>query len=392
MEEFIKPKHTFLAKTLMGLETVLMDELTAIGAEDVSMVKRGAMFTGDKNILYKANYCCRTAIRILAPIYEFTAHNEKMLYDGMKTFEWDQIFSHTNTIAINGTLFSDYFNHSHFVSLLSKDAIVDQFRDKYGIRPNVNIENPDMMLNVHIHADKVTVSLDSSGSSLHLRGYKKEAKEAPMNEVLAAGLIKLSGWQPGEPIIDFMCGSGTILSEAALIAENVAPGFFRQSFGFQKWNNYEEELFNKIKAEAKEQEMHGYKGFIGGCDHSPGAVKVALQNLKEAGLKNIEIEISDFKKYHHNFESGVVIINPPYGERIAVLDIETLYKEIGDTWKQNYKGFKCWMITSSKEGIKSIGLKPFKKYDMMNGALECKYLGLDIYAGSKKAKYAKSEE
>ena len=391
MEDFIKPKHRFLAKTLMGLETVLMDELIAIGAEDVSMVKRGALFTGDKTILYKANYCCRTTIRILAPIFEFAAHNEKMLYDGMKTFEWDTIFNHTNTLAINGTVHSDYFNHSHFVSLLSKDAIVDQFRDKYGVRPNVDTENPDMMLNVHIHGDKVTVSLDSSGSSLHLRGYKKDAKEAPMNEVLAAGIIKLSGWKSGEPLIDFMCGSGTILSEAALIAENVAPGFFRQSFGFQRWNNYEENIFEKIKADAKEQEVHGYKGFIGGCDHSPGAVKVALQNLKEAGLKNIEIEISDFKKYHHNFESGVVIINPPYGERIAVLDIETLYKEIGDTWKQNYKGFKCWIITSSKEGIKSIGLKPFKKYDMMNGALECKYLGFDIYAGSKKVKYAKSE-
>jgi putative N6-adenine-specific DNA methylase len=391
MEEFLKPQQTYLAKTLMGLETALVEELITIGASNVVAVKRGAMFSGDKSILYKANYCCRTAIRILAPIYEFAAHNEQMLYDGVKKFDWDKVFDVTDTFAINGTVFSDYFNHSHFVSLKAKDAIADQFRDKFGSRPSVDTENPDMMINVHIHKDKVTISLDSSGDSLHLRGYRKDAKEAPLNEVLAAGLVKLSGWKPGEPLIDFMCGSGTILSEAALIAENVAPGFFREKFGFEKWGNYEPELLEQIKGQAKGQENHGIKGFIGGCDHSPGAVKVALQNLKEAGLKDIDIEISDFKKYHHNFESGVVIINPPYGERLAVLDIESLYKEIGNIWKQQYKGFKCWMITSSKEGIKSIGLKPFKKIDMMNGALECKYLGFDIYAGSKKSKYAETE-
>lgn len=387
MDEFIKPKHNFLAKTLMGLEDALVQELISIGAEDVVAVKRGATFTGGKEILYKANYCCRTAIRILVPIFEFNAHNEQMLYDGIKQFEWDTLFDTTNTFAINGTVFSDYFNHSHYISLKSKDAIADQFRDKYGVRPNVDTENPDMMFNIHIHKDKVTVSVDSSGGSLHIRGYKKEAKEAPLNEVLAAGLVMLSGWKPGVPLIDFMCGSGTILSEAALIAENVAPGFFKEQFGFERWSNFDDSLLDKVKSEAKEKENHGIKGFIGGCDHSPGAVKVALQNLKEAGLKDIDIEISDFKKYHHDFESGVLIINPPYGERLAVLDIETLYKEIGDTWKNQYKGFKCWMLTSSKEGIKSIGLKPFKKIDMMNGALECKYLGFDIYAGSRKSKY-----
>jgi putative N6-adenine-specific DNA methylase len=192
MEEFIKEKHTFLAKTLMGLETVLADELVALGAEDVVVVKRGALFSGNKEILYKVNYCCRLAIRILVPIYEFNAHNEQMLYDGMKKFNWDTLFDTTNTFAINGTVFSDYFNHSHYISLKSKDAIADQFRDKYGVRPNVDTENPDIMLNVHIHQDKVTVSLDSSGGSLHIRGYKKEAKEAPLNEVLAAGMVMLS--------------------------------------------------------------------------------------------------------------------------------------------------------------------------------------------------------
>jgi len=387
MEEFIKHNSTFLAKTLMGLEDVLAEELRSIGATDVISVKRGVVFSGGKDILYKANYCCRTAIRILTNIHEFNAHNEQTLYDGVKQFDWSGILGTENTLAVTGTVFSDHFNHSHYVALKTKDAIVDQFRDKTGVRPNVDTENPDVVLNVHIVKDHVTISLDSSGTSLHIRGYKKEAKEAPLNEVLAAGMIKLSGWEPGQPLIDFMCGSGTILSEAALIAENVAPGFFRPKFGFETWGNYEPELFDKIKGEAKEKEKQGIKGFIGGCDHSPGAVKVALENLKEAGLKDIDIEISDFKKYDHNFESGVVIINPPYGERLAVMDIESLYKEIGDTWKHQYKGFKCWMITSSKEGIKSIGLKPFKKYDMMNGALECKYLGFDIYAGSKKAKY-----
>lgn len=380
--------HTrFLAKTLMGLEQVLADELAAMGAENIQPVKRGVQFSGGLGMLYKANYNCRTAIRVLAPVHEFRAHNEQTLYEGVKKFDWSTLFGYKQTIAINGTVFSDYFNHSHFVSLKTKDAIVDQFRDKFNLRPSVDLENPDITINVHIIKDQVTISLDSSGDSLHLRGYRKDAKEAPINEVLAAGLIKLSGWQPGEPFIDFMCGSGTILSEAALMAENVAPGIFRERFGFQKWSNYDDELMEKVRNEAKSKELLEYKGFIGGCDHSPGAVKVALQNMKEAGLKNVEIEISDFTKYHHNFESGVVIINPPYGERLAVMDLEALYKSIGDTWKKNYKGFKCWMITSSKEGIKSIGLKPFRKYDLMNGALECKYLGFDIYAGSKKTKY-----
>ncbi len=184
-----------------------------------------------------------------------------------------------------------------------------------------------------------------------------------------------------------MCGSGTLLCEAALMAENVAPGTFREKFGFMSWSDYDDSLLEKIRGEAKEAELAKIPGFIGGCDHSPGAVKIALQNLKEAGLKTIDIEISDYKKYHHDFEEGVLIMNPPYGERLAVMDIQQLYKEIGDTWKKQYRGFKCWMITSSKEGIKSIGLKPFKKFDMMNGALECKFLGFDIYAGSKKAKY-----
>jgi putative N6-adenine-specific DNA methylase len=374
------------------LEQVLADELISIGATNVVPVKRGVSFEGDQSTLYKANYCCRTAIRILVPIYEFTAHNEQMLYDGVKQFEWDTIFSYSQTFAIHATVFSDHFSHTLYVSQKTKDAIADQFREKFNIRPNVDTENPDIWINIHINREQVTISLDSSGDSLHLRGYKKEAKEAPLNEVLAAGMIKLSGWTPGEPLIDFMCGSGTILSEAALIAENVAPGFFREKFGFMGWNDYDGSLMDKIKGEAKEKELQKMPGFIGGCDHSPGAVKVALQNLKEAGLKDIDIEISDFKKYEHNFESGVVIINPPYGERLAVMDIAALYKEIGDTWKQQYKGFKCWMITSSTEGIKSIGLKPFKKIDLMNGALECKYLGFDIYAGSKKAKYAQTAE
>lgn len=377
----------YLAKTLMGLEQVLADELISIGAKNVVPVKRGVSFEGDQYILYKANYCCRTVIRILTPLYEFNAHNEQMLYDGIKTFDWNTIFNHHQTFAINSTVYSDFFNHSLYVSLKSKDAIADQFRDKFGHRPNVNTEDPDVLINVHINRDQVTVSLDSSGQSLHLRGYKKEANEAPLNEVLAAGLIKLSGWDKKEPFIDLMCGSGTLLSEAALMAENVAPGTFREKFGFMGWSDYDENLLEKIKGEAKEAELHKIPGFIGGCDHSPGAVKIALQNLKEAGLKTIDIEISDFKKYHHEYESGVLIMNPPYGERLAVMDIQNLYKEIGDTWKNKYKGFKCWMITSSKEGIKSIGLKPFKKYDMMNGALECKFLGFDIYAGSKKSKY-----
>lgn len=387
MKEFIKDNHIFLAKTYAGLEEVLVKEMQDLKYNNITPVKRGVQFTGDKYTLYKANYQLRTALRILAPIHEFTAFNEKQLYDGVQEIDWSSFMDVKSTFAIHATLMSEKFTHSHFVSLKTKDAIVDQFRTKTGVRPSIDTANPDFSINVHIHHTKVTISLDSSGESLHIRGYKKEAKEAPISEVLAAGLIKMSGWNIGDPFIDFMCGSGTILSEAALMAYNVCPGLFRAKFAFEKWQNYDDSMFERIKENAKNQEKDSYDGFIGGCDHSPSAVRIAQKNMTDAAMDFIDIQISDFKNYAHNFDRGTVLINPPYGERLAIKDAEELYKEIGDTFKNNYKGFKCWMITSSMEGLKSVGLKPFKKYNVINGKLECKFYGYDIYAGSKKAKF-----
>lgn len=388
-KEFIHREHRFLAKTLMGLEEVLADELRALGAKHVEPAKRGVFFSGNKELLYKANYSLYTAIRILVPIHEFNARNEKELYHGIQSLEWDQIFTAKNSFLISATVFSDNFNHSHYVALKSKDAIVDQFREKYKIRPSIDNKHPDYLINIHISGNKVTVSLDSSGESLHIRGYRKDAKEAPISEVLAAGLVRLSGWKPGTPLVDFMCGSGTILSEAALWAFGISPGKFRRKFGFALWQNFDEELFTRIRHEALQKENKDYDGFIGGCDHSPGAIKVAIRNLNDAGLGNVKIEIADFKNYHHKFEGGTVIINPPYDERLAVGNIKELYKSIGDCWKQQYKGFNCWMISSSPDGIKSVGLRPSKKIDVRNGSLDCKFLGYEVYAGSKKAKYNK---
>jgi putative N6-adenine-specific DNA methylase len=376
-----------VAKTMAGLEPVLLKELQRIGARDMEEHTRAISFVGDKGTMYKANFLLRTALRILVPVTDFTAQNEQEFYDGIMAIDWSQWINENNTIAIDTTLTSEIFTHSFFMSQKCKDAIADQFRNKTGVRPSVDTEQPDLRINLHINQDRVKVSLDSSGSSLHKRGYRNDTGRAPLNEVLAAGMIQLTGWQGRTRLIDPMTGSGTIAIEAALLAANIPSGYFRDYFGFLKWRDFDSELWEKIT-----------EGAIGRINSDPQditALDISLNTLKKARenihLAKVDDIIKTFNVDFHEWEppqgSGTLIMNPPYGERMDKDDITTFYKAIGDTLKKKYAGYNCWIMSSNPEGFKSVGLKPTRKLHLFNGALECRFMKFEMYGGSKRTKF-----
>jgi putative N6-adenine-specific DNA methylase len=375
-------KFKMLAKTFAGLEEVLADELRSIGAEDVKILRRAVSFKGDTELLYKANFCVRTALRILKPIAEFKIKWRDDLYRGTKKINWEKYISTGKTIAVDSIAQSELFMNSMFVSLKVKDAIVDQFRAKTGKRPSVDTDNPDLKINVHLMGDKCTISLDSSGESLHKRGYRVGQTEAPINEVLAAGLILLSGWDGKSNFMDPMCGSGTLLIEAAMIGYGVPPGMYRPSFGFESWADFDKELFEKIYNSDYEKD---FAGTIFGSDLLSANVSIAMANIKNAGFqKKIQLQCHDFATLRPPFESGIIITNPPYGERLMPKAVTSLYTMMGDSLKARYAGFRAWIISSSKEGLKSIGLRSSKRITLYNGALECSYRSFDLFKGSGK--------
>ncbi|MDA3816724.1 MAG: THUMP domain-containing protein [Prolixibacteraceae bacterium] len=377
-------KLTMLAKTFSGLENVLKEELLQIGATNVEPVVRGVKFTGTKETLYKANFCCRTALRVLKFIGEYKVKSTEDLYQSVYNIDWSDIFDLSQTFAINSTVNSEAFNNSMFVSLKTKDAIVDQFRKKFNKRPSVNPDAPDIHINVHASADTLTVSLDSSGESLHKRGYRVGQNEASMSEVLAAGILKIAGWKGQTDFYDTMCGSGTIPVEAALIARNIPPGMFRQEFAFEKWKDFDSELFEDIYNEDYEIP---FEHRIYASDISSISIRVSEKNAKSAGvLKDIDFEIADFSGLNPKGEKGLLIINPPYGERMRERQVEPLYTMIGDTLKANFAGFKAWVFSSSESGFKNIGLRPSQKIRLYNGPLECSFRNYELYDGSMKAK------
>lgn len=381
------PKLKMLAKSPAGLEEILAKELEDLGAEQIELLNRAVSFEGDKRLLYAANYRCRTALRILVPVTRFKIETEQDLYTSIKAIRWEDYLGTQNTIAINSTVTTSIFTHSHFVSLRAKDAIVDRFREKTGERPSVDIDDPDFRINLHIYKDEVDVSFDSSGASLHKRGYHVSNAEAPLNEVLAAGMILLSGWDGQSNFIDPMCGSGTLLIEAAMIAMNLPAGQYRNDYGFMRWKDFDKDLWEDVKNEALEDERD-FNFRIIGSDISEYNLRSAAANLKEARLhKDIELKVSPFQRMTPPAGGGIMICNPPYGERIKVEDIVELYQELGNTLKQNYKGYKAWVISSDLRALKMIGLKPMKKYILFNGQLECRYAGFDLYEGSKRARY-----
>jgi putative N6-adenine-specific DNA methylase len=373
-----------IAKTMMGLEEVLADELVNIGAINVNILSRAVSFKGDNNIMYRANLWCRTALRVLKIIKVFDAKNESELYDEVSRIDWQQWMNTHDTIAVDCTLNSSNFSNSVFVSQRTKDAIVDQFRHKTGQRPSVNLDNPAIRLNIHVSGDSCTLSVDSSGKSLHKRGYRKFTPPAPINEVLAAGLIKLSGWDLHSNFIDPMCGSGTILTEAALMALNIPPGYYQKKFAFENLPDFNSQLWNNIKNEIPSS-IGEFDGEIIGSDISKDAVDMAHENIKTAGLhKDIKIVNKSILEFEPPPGPGVVITNPPYGERIGINNISDLYRSMGNAFKKFYNGYNVWVISSDIDTIKLIGLHPSKKIKLFNGPLECRFIKFSIYEGSKK--------
>lgn len=372
-----------IAKTFQGLEEVLAQELTTLGASDIQIGRRMVAFTGDKEMMYKANFCLRTAIRILKPIKRFSAKNADEVYDQIKSIHWEDFLNTDQTIAIDAVVFSEEFRHSKFVSYKVKDAIVDYFREKTGKRPSVRINNPDVLLNIHIAQTECTLSLDSSGESLHRRGYRQEAVEAPLNEVLAAGMILLTGWHGECDLIDPMCGSGTIPIEAALIAKNIAPGVFRKEFAFEKWNDFDRDLFDTVyNDDSQERE---FKHQIYGYDNSPNAHDIATHNIKAAGVsKDIVLKIQPFQAFQQPAEKSFIIMNPPYGERISTNDLLGLYQMIGERLKHAFAGNTAWILSYREECFDQIGLKPTEKIPLFNGALDCEFRKYEIFEGKYK--------
>jgi len=370
-----------VAKTLAGLEPILAKELEKIGAKKIVQENRAVSFEGSLTTLYKANYSLRTALRILKPIYKFNARLPQHLYKHISKYNWSSLFNTEQTFAIDATVHSPYFNHSVFVAQKVKDAIVDQFRDKFGRRPSVDVEAPDIQLHVRINKDEVSVSLDSSGFSLHKRGYRDLQHMAPINEALAAGLILTSNWDGQKPFYDLMCGSGTFLIEAAAIATQTPPGYFRDNtYAFENWHDFEEERWKTIKHYANEA-IVPTKTPIYGFDIDGRMIEMSEQHLRITDFDKVvqlkQVSVADSKPLSD--EAGCVIINPPYDLRLKNEDIIALYKSIGDAFKQKYKGFSAWVLSGNKTAIKHIGLRTAKKMTFYNGPVECKFHKYEMY-------------
>ena len=369
-----------IAKTFQGLETVLATELIDLGANNIQIGRRMVSFTGNKELLYRANFQLRTAIRILMPIKHFRATSADEVYDAVQQIDWTCYLTNETTFAVDSVVFSQEFRHSKFVAYKVKDAIVDQMRERTGSRPNIRVTNPDLQLHIHIAEYDCTLSLDTSGESLHRRGYRQEMVEAPLNEVLAAGIIMLTGWKGECDLIDPMCGSGTIPIEAALIARGIAPGVYRKEYAFEKWPDFDQELFDSIYED--ESREHDFEHHIYGYDINHNAVAIATTNVKAAGLsKEITIQQQDFADFKQPAEKAIIITNPPYGERISAPDLLGLYKMIGTKFKHDFTGNDAWVLSYREECFDQIGLKPSLRTPLYNGSLECELRKYQMFSG-----------
>lgn len=376
-----------LAKTFKGLEQVLATELVQLGANNVQVERRAVSFTGDKRMLYTANMCLRTASRVLVPILSFKAQKADDIYEQVKALDWSQYMTVKTTFQIDATVYSDYFRHSQFVTYRVKDAIVDYWMERENQRPSVKLEGADLYLNVHIAGDRVTLSLDSSGESLHKRGYRVANTQAPINEALAAGMLLLAGWNGQSDFYDPMCGSGTLLIEAALIARNIAPGVYRQGFAFEKWADFDADLWDEVyNDDSRERE---FKHKIYGSDAGFYAVQAAQKNIQSASLqRDIEVKqirVEELRLADTNTEGALVMINPPYGERLSQdKNVLRLYQDMGTALKHQFSGATAWVISSNEEALKCIGLRPAKKIHLVNGDLECLFNKYELFKGDRK--------
>lgn len=376
-----------LAKTFKGLEQVLATELVQLGANNVQVERRAVSFTGDKRMLYTANMCLRTASRVLVPILSFKAQKTDDIYEQVKALDWSQYMTVKTTFQIDATVYSDYFRHSQFVTYRVKDAIVDYWMERENQRPSVKLEGADLYLNVHIAGDRVTLSLDSSGESLHKRGYRVANTQAPINEALAAGMLLLAGWNGQSDFYDPMCGSGTLLIEAALIARNIAPGVYRQGFAFEKWADFDANLWDEVyNDDSRERE---FKHKIYGSDAGFYAVQAATKNIQSASLqRDIEVKqirVEELRLADTNTEGALVMINPPYGERLSQdKNVLRLYQDMGTALKHQFSGATAWIISSNEEALKCIGLRPAKKIHLVNGDLDCLFNKYELFKGDRK--------
>ena len=373
------------ATTLSGFEEILAEELRSFGARDVEMGRRAVTFQGDLGFMYKVNFRSRFALRVLKPIKSFVAINEEAYYARIRSFAWEKLITLQQTFAIRVALNSQTFTHSHFMALKAKDAIVDRLRDKLGERPNVDTDNPDVPIHIYIERELVTISLDSSGDSLHKRGYRQITGQAPLNEVLAAGIVELSEWDPTTPFYDGMCGSGTLAIEAAIKGLDMPPGIFRnQGYAFENWPDFDSFLYETI-VESSLNRISDTKLEIHASDTSSNVISKAKKNVYNAELEDeIEVSHQDFFDLKPTGDRGTLILNPPYGERMNKEDIEELYQRLGDAFKQNWKGFACFMFTGNLTALKKVGLRSSSKKELFNGSIDCRLARFDVYEGSKR--------
>jgi putative N6-adenine-specific DNA methylase len=382
-------ENEFIATTMFGLEEILAGELRELGASNVKVLNRAVSFSGSQAILYKVNIGTRTAMRVLKNLKSSRVTDEESLYNLVYNMKWEEHFSVKNSFMINSSVNSTMFRHSLFVSQKCKDAIADRFRKLTNLRPSVNTSDPDITINVHISNDRADISLDSSGEPLFKRGYRAAQFLAPLNEVLAAGMIMMTGYDGSKPFVDPMCGSGTLPIEAALIAKKIPPGVFREKFGFMQWKDYDSLLFSRLIESMLNPE--DLKSKIFASDISSEAIELTKKNIKKALLEEfIEIKNIDFRDFSPPGEGGIVIMNPPYGERLKENEINQFYKGIGDTLKKNYSGFDAWVLSGNPEALKFFGLRPEKKIELLNGNIKCKFQKFSIYQGSKKHKISES--
>lgn len=377
---------TITAKTILGLEEILAEEIRQQGGSDIEIIHRGVQFSGTQETLYACNYNCRTALRFLKPLWEFSARDDTELYRKCLKLPWDTLMGLDNTFAIDGAVFNSGITHSLYAALKTKDAIADSFRAKFGKRPSVDTDYPDIRFNVHINRNHCTISLDSSASSLHLRGYKIAPGPAPLSEVLASGLIMLSGWDKKKTFVDPMCGSGTLLIEAAMIANDIPAGYYRNGFGFEKWKDFDAAIWKDVKERSKPAEEASSVRIVGG-DMSSLAMRTTRKNISSAGLeRSISLHPTSFQKLKRPPGDVHIVMNPPYGERVKSDDIIGLYQMIGDTLKQNYQNAEAWIIGGDLRAMKFIGLRPSKKIRIFNGPIECRFMKFELYEGSRKHK------
>lgn len=393
-----REKFKMVAKTMVSLEEVLADELRELGAENVVVLNRAVEFEGDMRLLYRANYCCRTALAILKPFAEFDANDDQELYDQVYKIRWEKILDVDCTFMIDSTTSGEVFTHSYYAALKTKDAIVDRFRRNFGKRPSIDTEQPDYKFNLHIRDNHVTLLMNSSGDSLHKRGYRQGVGVAPINEVLAAGLLQIAGWKPTLNsqfstlnFYDPMCGSGTMLIEAAMMANNIPAQYYRGNrFGFMRWKEFNLGEWKSVKAEEDRKiGSFDFEGEIWGNDIDEQVIQQCEKNLEYTKLHHdVMLHIGDFADQEPPEGRTLIVTNPPYGERIKVEDLNALYEKLGDTFKQKYgEGCDVWLITSDFEAMKHIGLHPSRKIPVQNGSLDCRFLHFELYDGSKKAKY-----